>query len=197
MFLVARTDALQPGDLLRYLAIRRALYATLGRAGATGHSLELEAGNDIGIAPITQFLSRSRVVEFVPCRQDDGTHTDLFEPFLLVQVDGLGRAGLFALATGFAVRSLFDDIGVGRRPDRGLVGRFARYQASLVLTGEIHGADLGAFVAVDAQIDIHIAGTMVNLYREISRQTGCAHNCAVGHDLDAGVLAMVEQEGRD
>jgi hypothetical protein len=56
---------------------------------------------------------------------------------------------------------------------------------------------LGALIAVNAKIDIHVAGTVVNLNREISGKAGSTYDRAVGHDLDAIVLAVVEQEGGD
>ena len=102
-----------------------------------------------------------------------------------------------ALAAGLAVGALFDDVGVGRGPDRGLVGRLAGHQAGLVLAGEVHRADLGAFVAVDAETDVDVAGPVVYLDRKVAGQALGAHHGAVGHDLDVGVLAVVEQEGRD
>ena len=83
VLLVARADALQPGDPLRDLAVRWPLDDALGGAGAAGKSLELDAGDDVGIATVAQLLGGRGVVELVAHGQDDGADVDLLEPVFL------------------------------------------------------------------------------------------------------------------
>ena len=58
MLLISRADALQPGDPLGDLAIGWALDDALRGAGAAGQALKLQAGDDVGIAPVAQLFRR-------------------------------------------------------------------------------------------------------------------------------------------
>ena len=157
----------------------------------------MDPGYDVGMAPIAQFFRWSRVVELVPYGEDDGPHLDLLEPVLRIQIDCFGGADLLAFATGFAVGTPLDDVRIRRGTNRRLVGCFACHQSGLVFAGEINRADLRAFIAVYAQIDVYITRAMVHLDGELSGQPFGAHNGAIGHDLDVGVHAVIEEKRGD
>ena len=197
MLLIPGANTLQPGDPFGDLPVRGPFDGALGRARAAGKPLELESGDNIGQPSKPKLLCRSWVIEAVAHGEDNRPDVDLFEPILLIQVDGLSWAGSNALPARLAVGALFNDVRIGRCTYRWFVGSLLGHEPGLVLAGQVYRAYLRAFVAVDAELGVNVSRSMVHFDREITRQATRANNGAIGHDLDVGMLAVIQEERRD
>ena len=112
MLLVTGADTLKPGDLLGKPAVGQTGNHSLSRARAAGQPLVLHRGQHVWVPAVAELFQRGRVVHLVADRQYHGSHPNLLNPGLLLQVDGIGGAHGDAPAAIVAVRSALDDIGI-------------------------------------------------------------------------------------
>ncbi len=91
-------DALEPGNLLRFLLIGGAHQVSHGRPGGTEDPLEFEAADHIGIGLVlVVFGQRRGVIRLAAGCQNDGPDGQVPFHGLLIVVDGFGQADFHAL----------------------------------------------------------------------------------------------------
>ena len=96
---VAGTDALNEGDLLRFLAVGNPLDMAEERTGSRQNPLKLNAGDDIFINAVTVFAAESGIKYFKAGRSNDSADFNCFFFKCHIVVDGLGDTGINALVT--------------------------------------------------------------------------------------------------
>ena len=84
---LARTDAVNPGDLVRMLLVRGPQDLPLVRTGRTQQALKVHAGDDVLEDAVAVIVARQGVVGLVAWRQDDGADLDLDFFGSLAEVD--------------------------------------------------------------------------------------------------------------
>src|SRR3990167_6655745 len=108
MIAVARTGALNEGDVLRFLAVGRPHQLAAGRTERVQHALELDAGDHVGVTVVAVRLDLVRVVRLPAGGPDHGTDLELDRLFLHAEIDGVVLARALRL------------LGVRRADDRGV-----------------------------------------------------------------------------
>ena len=108
MIAVARTGALNEGDVLGFLPVGRPHQLAAGRTERVQHALELDAGDHIGVTIVAVGLDLVGIVRFPAGGPDHGTDLELDRRFLHAEIDGV----VLARALGL--------LGVRRADDRGV-----------------------------------------------------------------------------
>ncbi len=93
---IARTHALNPADAFGLAAVGQADDMTFERAGRGKHPFKLDAGDDIGIAAITEFTFAPGIELLETRGQDDRTHLERDRPLAHGVVNGVLLAGFDA-----------------------------------------------------------------------------------------------------
>ena len=94
---VAGANALQPGDALWLLAIRRTLHVPAKRPGGRQDTLELDAGHHVGIVAVAVFALEPGVEGLHAWGQDDSAHVQLADLVHHIVDHGLGLARIETL----------------------------------------------------------------------------------------------------
>ncbi len=199
---VAGTDTVDEDHVLRLLPVEEDLPRR--RAGGGGEPLELQAGEDVGIHPVAELRLGPRIDQVEAGGDDDGCHVHLNELLLLVEVDGVGGAGILALErlAAHPAREIDAGVGIDRVHQRDRLregdvdrGPFPQPLVEGIDHPAMHPAGLSAGPAPFAQVLLHVPGLLLNSDVERSDLPFDGDDLGVGHQLDVGVLAHVHHLG--
>ena len=192
MLLLAGTDALQPGDLLRRLASPRRDELAVQRAVVADQALEFQACQHARKARVTIFLILVGVEKLVPGREHDGG--DMQRLFLGdgFQIDRVGRTGLDTFPARLAVVDLLPQrVAIRNGASGALVDQLLWGQSLVVFAGDVDGADFGALSAVDAPGRVDVCWPLHHLYAEVAGLSfDFGHFCA-RQNCDIRVAALL------
>ena len=166
-----RTDAVDPGDLVRMLLVRRAQDLALVRPGGAEQALEVEAGDDVLIGAVAVVAAQPGVEGLVAGRQNDRPDLDFDFLRLLVEVDGVvlaharaDRAGL-VLQIEAAVVDVSDQRHGLRKID---VDRLVQRQILVERIRNLDRAVLDADGATGALVLVDVSGLLDQGDREVA-----------------------------
>lgn len=169
---VAGPDTLQPGDLLGLAVIRGLDQVPLKRATGRQHTFILQAGDHVGDLAVAVVIHARGIERLISRCQNEGTHIDRDNFFLVVKFNGAGGAELFAgpAFTSGQINALVRVDNVFQR--NGLtvldIGGFAFGNAHIEFVIDFFGAFLSAQPAGNALVHVDIAGFLANGNREVA-----------------------------
>ncbi len=193
---LSRAHAVNPGNLLGMLVVRRTQDLAGMRTRGTQQPLEVEAGYDVVDRSIAVVASEPWIVDLVARRQDDRPHLDDLRLRLLVQIDRVVLAGTHADGALLVLQkqATFVDVGderngLGEEHVDGLVVR----QFLIEGIGDRDGAILHAGRAAGAKVFHDIPGLLDQRDLEVPRLTFDGLDFRVGQDLDVGMSVTFDE----
>jgi hypothetical protein len=161
---MAGADALDEADPPGALVVAGTDEVSRRRATGADQPLELHRRDDVLEAGIAVLIQFGGVVDVGPDGDDDRADLAGDQFVLVVEIDGLLLAHIGALPAGDRVvpQAVFhiQDVGTGNRLGEGDVDGMPRGEPHLVLVRVDRRADLGAFPARVADLDIDVTGLL-------------------------------------
>ena len=199
---ISGPDALDEGDLLRFLAVGGAHDVTAGGAGGVEQALVLQRGDDVGVFASAVLLVHGPVHEVITGGGDDAA--DLFRDELILHlvIDGLcgahlGADAAFARGQLFAVlRVDAGAFGNGLR-ERDVDGRGLADVLIEVVGHVLGGALFRAGAAAGALGPVNVGGALFDGDVEVADIAGHVLNLGARVEGDVGILGHVHHLGAE
>ena len=193
---LARSDTLDPGNVVGVLEVRLAQDLARVRAGRAQKALVVHAGDDVLKLAVAVLFPHLRVEGLETRGKDDGADVDLLLLGLHRQVDrvlladSLADAALLLLQVQAALVDVRDERDGLREVD---MDRLIERYVLVILVRVLHRAVFHAHRTARAQVFLDVTGLAVQCYVKISCISLYAVDFRVGENFDVGVPADLDQ----
>ena len=202
MMTIPRSHTLEPCNPPWFLLIRGPHQMSLIRSTGTEDPLKFQAGHYIGVPAVGERVAQNRIIGNESGRQDDGSHSDLVNLWLLLEVDSACGTELLTrcapsllpeIDTVFRIYCVLEGNGLGIWKICGL----SLGQAGIVDIRNTLRAFLSTGAAGDAQICIDVPGRLGDRSLEVACLTRYALQLRQRKQLNVGVPADPDQFRRE